>query len=82
MSTNNVKSVLLIAMLSIASAVMAQSNTLTDSQGRVISSVNPDGSTTTYVYGPQGTKGRTVDVNGKVTEFDVPNTGNQASPTK
>lgn len=82
MSTNKVKSVLLVAMLGLASSVIAQSNTITDSEGRVISAVNADGSTTTYIYGPQGAQGRTVDVNGKVTEFDVPNNGTQAVPAK
>lgn len=82
MTTNNVKCIMFVAMMSMVSGVMAQSNTLKDSQGRVISTVNSDNSTTTYVYGPQGARGRTVDVNGKVTEFDVPNNGTQTVPAK
>ena len=77
-----VKSVILTAMMGLAGSVIAQPQTIYDSQGRVITTVNTDGSTKTNVYGAKDMKSKTIDNNGKVTESSVTKDGNKVSPTK
>lgn len=82
MKINTCQSVLLIMTMGISVGVMAATKTITDSQGRVLTTINDDGSTKKYVYGKHGEKSKSADENGKVTEHMAPNNGSNSTTSK
>ncbi|MBU1190790.1 MAG: hypothetical protein KKE76_03660 [Gammaproteobacteria bacterium] len=76
-----IKNTLFFVLISAGSGIaIAETETVYDQQGRPISEVKDDGSAASYSYGKNGVKAKTVDSQGRVQEFDLPEDAVQPPP--